>query len=48
MEFLHIQISEELKEELKKESKKNGLSLNGYIRMVLIEKLNSLKNKNKE
>lgn len=36
--MIHIQISEELKEELKKEAESKGLSLNAYIRMILIER----------
>jgi predicted HicB family RNase H-like nuclease len=36
--MIHIQISEELKEELRKEAESKGLSLNAYIRMILIER----------
>lgn len=35
---LHITVSEQLKEQLKKESEQKGLSLNAYIRMLLIER----------
>lgn len=38
--MIHITISEELKEELKKEAKKLGLTLNSYVRMILIERNN--------
>ena len=35
---LHITVSEQLKEQLKKESEQKGLSLNAYVRMLLIER----------
>lgn len=38
MKVLHIQIDSELKKQLEEESKKKGLSLNSYIRMLLIER----------
>ena len=38
MKVLHIQIDAELKNELEQEAKKKGLSLNSYIRMLLIER----------
>ena len=38
MKQVHISISDELKKELEKEAKSRGLTLNGYIRMVLIER----------
>lgn len=38
MEYLHIQIDNELKETLKKEAEAKGLSLNSYVRMLLIER----------
>ncbi len=36
--ILHIKIEEELKKQLKEEADKKGLSLNSYIRMLLIER----------
>lgn len=36
--MLHIKIDEKLKKELKEEAEKRGLSLNAYIRMLLIER----------
>lgn len=36
--MLHITIDDELKEELQREAKEKGLSLNAYIRMLLIER----------
>lgn len=36
--MIHIKIDEELKEQLEKEAKSKGLSLNAYIRMLLIER----------
>lgn len=36
--MLHIKIDEELKQELIKEAKAIGLSLNSYVRMILIER----------
>ncbi|MEE1282782.1 MAG: hypothetical protein UHK60_11145 [Acutalibacteraceae bacterium] len=38
MKYIHIQIDESLKAKLEKEAKDKGLSLNGYIRMILIER----------
>lgn len=38
MKYIHIQIDESLKDKLEKEAKDKGLSLNGYIRMILIER----------
>lgn len=38
MEYIHIQIENKLKEELRKEAKIKGLSLNAYIRLILIER----------
>ena len=38
MKYIHIQIDESLKAKLEKEAKEKGLSLNGYIRMILIER----------
>ena len=35
---LHIAISNELKKQLKDEARQKGLSLNAYIRMLLIER----------
>ena len=37
---VNITISEELKEQLKKEAEENGLALNSYIRMILIQRKN--------
>jgi len=36
--MIHITIDEELKEQLIEEAKAKGLSLNSYIRMLLIER----------
>ena len=36
--MLHITIDDELKKELQREAKEKGLSLNAYIRMLLIER----------
>ena len=36
--LIHIKINEKLKKELKEEAEKKGLSLNAYIRMILIER----------
>lgn len=36
--MLHIAISEDLKRKLNEEAKTKGLSLNAYIRMLLIER----------
>lgn len=36
--MIHIKIDEELKKELVFEAKARGLSLNAYIRMLLIER----------
>lgn len=36
--MIHINISDELKQELLEEAKKLELSLNSYIRMLLIER----------
>lgn len=35
---VHIQIDAKLKQELCQEAEKKGLSLNSYIRMILIER----------
>ena len=35
---LHLQLSSELKEDLQKEAKDKGISLNGYIRMILLNR----------
>ena len=40
MEYIHIQIESKLKEKLKEEAKIKGLSLNAYIRLILIEREN--------
>ena len=37
---VNITISKELKEQLKKEAEENGLTLNSYIRMILIQRRN--------
>ena len=34
--LIHIQVDEDLKKELENEALKNGISLNGYIRMILL------------
>ena len=36
--MIHIKIDEKLKEQLENEAKAKGLSLNAYIRMLLIER----------
>ena len=36
--MIHIKIDEHLKQELESEAKLKGLSLNAYIRMLLIER----------
>lgn len=36
--MLHITIDENLKKQLEEEAKSKGLSLNAYIRMLLIER----------
>lgn len=36
--MIHIKIDNELKNELSNEAKAKGLSLNAYIRMILIER----------
>ena len=36
--MIHIKIDESLKNDLQKEAKSKGLSLNAYIRLVLIER----------
>lgn len=36
--MIHIKIDESLKAELQQEAKSKGLSLNAYIRLVLIER----------
>lgn len=38
MKEIHIVIDDELKKQLQKEAKSKGLSLNSYIRMLLIER----------
>jgi predicted HicB family RNase H-like nuclease len=35
---LHIKIDDDLKKQLEEEAKQKGLSLNSYIRMLLIER----------
>jgi predicted HicB family RNase H-like nuclease len=35
---IHIQVETNLKNELQEEAKQKGLSLNAYIRMLLIER----------
>lgn len=37
MKYIHIEISEDLKKHLMEKAKSKGLSLNSYIRMILIE-----------
>ena len=36
--MIHIKIDNELKQQLVEEAKSKGLSLNAYIRMILIER----------
>lgn len=36
--MLHIKVDDELKKELEAEAKAKGLSLNAYVRMLLIER----------
>ena len=36
--MIHIKIDENLKERLQQEAKSKGLSLNAYIRLILIER----------
>ena len=36
--MIHIRIDEKLKKELEEEAKSKGLSLNAYVRMLLIER----------
>lgn len=36
--YIHVQVEEELKNKLVDEAKQKGLSLNSYIRMLLIER----------
>lgn len=36
--MIHIKIDESLKNDLQKEAKSKGLSLNAYIRLILIER----------
>lgn len=38
MKYIHVQVDEKLKAKLEKEAKEKGISLNGYIRMILIER----------
>lgn len=38
MNYIHIQITDDLKKELQEEANSKGLSLNAYIRMLLIER----------
>lgn len=40
MNMIHIQIDNKLKNELQEEAKKLGISLNGYIRMLLLGRKN--------
>ena len=36
--MIHIKIDESLKQKLQEEAKSKGLSLNAYIRLILIER----------
>ena len=38
MILIHVKIDENLKKQLEEEAKAKGLSLNAYIRMLLIER----------
>lgn len=34
--LIHIQVDEDFKKELENEAREKGISLNGYIRMILL------------
>lgn len=34
--LIHVQVDEDFKKELENEARKKGISLNGYIRMILL------------
>lgn len=36
--MIHLRLDEELKKQLEEEAKAKGLSLNSYVRMLLIER----------
>lgn len=36
--YIHFQVEKEIKKQLVNEAKEKGLSLNSYIRMILIER----------
>ena len=36
--YLHVQVKNDLKVQLEKEAEEKGLSLNAYVRMILIER----------
>lgn len=36
--YIHFQVEEELKKQLLNEAKEKGLSLNSYIRMIILER----------
>lgn len=36
--YIHVQVETDLKKKLENEAKQKGLSLNAYIRMLLIER----------
>lgn len=37
-DYLHVQVKNELKQQLEKEADEKGLSLNAYVRMILISR----------
>jgi len=37
-QYIHFQVEKELKKQLEEEARQKGLSLNAYIRMLLIER----------
>jgi predicted HicB family RNase H-like nuclease len=36
--YIHLQVEEDFKKQLENEAKQKGLSLNAYVRMLLIER----------
>lgn len=37
--YLHVQVRNDLKAQLEKEAEEKGLSLNAYVRMILISRI---------
>lgn len=35
--YIHVQVGEDLKKKLRQQANEKGLSLNAYVRMILIE-----------